>query len=312
MSSSVAAFPLLTVMATSAALQGLAILLTIWRLCYRISIRRFFWDDGWAATSMLCDMGFLISDWVRLKVCIRSHEASMIVYWVYAIGFECSVWTARMSILCSITRLMPSSKHSRRITLIFATLFALMWCGVVVQIVHKCDSGRSYLPSGAVMCPFSSVFDVYELAIDVVSDAILVVLPLRLLWDVKLPRQSQRRLILSSFSTSMAVSIISVFRTTCRLMKLTPLVFVSAELELVVCLVVCNLLVFATYIDRRLRKHEEDGNPETDDAHGDYPSQDSPVTSMHLTTVDLEDRGGFGTYVNWNMSPEDISALPAV
>ncbi|KAH7928865.1 hypothetical protein BV22DRAFT_1126223 [Leucogyrophana mollusca] len=307
MSSSATASAMLAVMATSTVLQALAILLTVWRLWYRVSIRRFAWDDGWAAASMLCDIGFLITDWFRLKGCIWSCKYSIFVYWVYSIGFECSIWAARMSILCSIMRLMAPSKRSRRISVICITLFALMWCGIVVQTVLKCGSGWFYGSTGAIWCPFSLVVDIYELAIDVVSDAILVALSLRLLWSVKLPHKSQRRMILCSFSTSMAVSFVSVFRTTVRLNHITFLVFIGAELELVVCLVVCNLLVLVTYIDCRLRRSEEDGSSDTEDTGGVYPTQDSPVTTR-LTTVDLDYYSGFVTRADGNMPPDDISA----
>ena len=65
---------------------------------------------------------------------------------------------------------------------------------------------------------------------DTVSDAILVALPFRLLWRVKLP-SNQRIMVLSVFSTSVLVSIISAVHTAYLIPLVTFVGGATAEME---------------------------------------------------------------------------------
>ncbi|KAH7905432.1 hypothetical protein BJ138DRAFT_1072762, partial [Hygrophoropsis aurantiaca] len=279
MGSSGAAFPVVAVMATGTTMQGLAILLTGWRLWYRLSIRRFGCDDAWALIAMVCGIMCPVADWVRFRA---PPERSMNGYWVSTITFACVVWAVRMSLLCSIARLMPPCKRTSHILAGITVFFALIFCGLLVQKIYKCRSGW-YYQSGTLTCPFSSIMAIYELAVDVVSDAILAALPLRILWTIKLRRKRQRKMVLTTFSSSIIISLVSTFRTTCRLMELPSLLLIGVQLELVSCHVVCSILVVVTYLDRRLGNGEE-SEEETSEHESDYPSQSY---SLHLTTVDL-------------------------
>ncbi|KAH7911733.1 hypothetical protein BJ138DRAFT_1149942 [Hygrophoropsis aurantiaca] len=275
------------VMATGTALQGFAILLTVWRLWYRLSMQRFWCDDGWALFAMVCGMICLIADWVIFRA---PPEESIIGDWVATITFICVIWAVRMSLLCTIARLMPPSKRCSHVLVGITALFALIFCGLLVQNIYRCLSGCYYLPSGTPSCPFYVIMAIYELTVDVLSDAILVALPLRILWAIKLRRKRHRKMVLTAFSSSIIISLVSIFRTTCRLMELPFLVLIGAELELASCHVVCSLLVVVTYLDRWLGN---DSCDEETSRHGsDCPSQEY---SMHLTTVDLERSSGYDT-----------------
>jgi hypothetical protein len=47
---------------------GLAVICTAFRLSYRWRIRRFWWDDGWAAFAMLIQLALLVAFWIRTDV----------------------------------------------------------------------------------------------------------------------------------------------------------------------------------------------------------------------------------------------------
>ena len=78
---------------------------------------------------------------------------------------------------------------------------------------------------------------------DCISDAALVILPLKLLWRVKLPRR-QRRMILCLFSSSAVISVFSLFHASSQLVGVANVEYVAFELE--VCLFyyrVCKRLI---------------------------------------------------------------------
>ncbi|KAH7915915.1 hypothetical protein BJ138DRAFT_825953 [Hygrophoropsis aurantiaca] len=286
MSSSGALSSTVAVMATGTALQGLAIFLTAWRLWYRLSTQRFWCDDAWALIAVVCGIMCRIAAWVR---CRPSYETSVVGYWIATITFVCVIWAVRMSLLCSIARLMPPSKRTSHVLAGIIVLFALMFCGLLVQNIFKCRSSWYYLPSGTLNCPYSDIMAIYELTIDVLSDVILVALPLRILWAIKLRHERHRKVVFTTFSSNIIISFVSIFRTTCRLKGLSFLVLIGSELQLVCCDVVCSLLVAVTYLDSRLGNGDE-SDEETSGRGSDCPSQ---RYSTHLTTVDLEQPSGY-------------------
>ncbi|KAH7926726.1 hypothetical protein BV22DRAFT_1032592 [Leucogyrophana mollusca] len=267
-------------------LQGIAILLTLFRLVHRLSIGRFWWDDAWAAVALLCGTACVVSSWMYIRT---FGKTSIVAYWVYVSTFNCLVWTVRMSILYSVTRLIHPSK-SRRISTSVSIIFALLWSGLMIWKAYICGHDLYWYNLAIISCPFTHASDIYQLATDVISDAILVILPLRMLWNVKLPVKRQRRMVLSIFSSSILVSFVSLFRAICRLLNKSLLAFITGEIEVTVCLFVCSLLVTATYLDRFLRNDEEAPGS---DATSAFDSHDRRrATTLYLTTVDLEHSGG--------------------
>ncbi|KAH7915927.1 hypothetical protein BJ138DRAFT_996759, partial [Hygrophoropsis aurantiaca] len=256
-------------------LQGIAILLTFWRLWYRLWIRKFGCDDAWAALASMCGLGCVVSGQVYLY---ESNKAPIFAFWVYLLAFPCVVWTVRMSILYSITRLIPSPTTSSRISRSFMALFLLLWGLLILQKAYKCGSNHCWYTSPSRTCQLPHIMYIYELGTDIISDFILVMLPLRMLWNIKFPGKTQRKLILSTFSASIVVSLVSVFRVVCRVMEIHSLIVTATEYEVISCLVVCNLLVAVTYLYRQFITGED-----SDSSTGSG--------SANLTTIDLENLG---------------------
>ncbi|KAH7907458.1 hypothetical protein BJ138DRAFT_970777, partial [Hygrophoropsis aurantiaca] len=267
-------------------LQCFAILLTFFRLWHRFSIQRFWWEDVWAAIAVLCSIASLVSSfWVHSQL-KASRDMSIFADWVYSIGFTCAVWAVRMSVLYSTIRLIPPAKTSRWIAISVTTLFVSLWGGIIVWKVYHCTPNLEWYDSPSRTCFMSRSSIFYEFATDVIADAILVALPLRMLWNIKLPQKQQRRMILCIFSSSMVVSFVSIFRAISRLSSNPSEVVPASNFEIAFCLIVCNLLVIVTYLYRRLRKNGEDNNIDTSTDIGTDPA--SPTTALHLTTIDLE------------------------
>jgi hypothetical protein len=68
------------------------------------------------------------------------------------------------------------------------------------------------------------------LSADCVSDAIIVSLALHLLWGINLPGM-ERKMILAALSTSIIVTIVSVFRAVCQLMHFRDILKIATDLE---------------------------------------------------------------------------------
>ncbi|KAG2157595.1 uncharacterized protein EDB93DRAFT_1123596 [Suillus bovinus] len=83
----------------------------------------------------------------------------------------------------------------------------------------------------------------------IISDVIIALLALHLLWGIKLPAK-ERMIVLAALSASIIVTIVSVFRAVCQLEHLGGILRIAIDLELAVSLVACNLSVATTYIYR--------------------------------------------------------------
>ncbi|KAG9309651.1 hypothetical protein JVU11DRAFT_10315 [Chiua virens] len=98
----------------------------------------------------------------------------------------------RMSLLYSIIRTMPTSSVLRKFSRILAVLFILCWATTIGLKIWRCPPSRiqtSPIKNNDPMCivGFPQSIVLVEVITDCISDTALVVLPLRLLWSVKLP-----------------------------------------------------------------------------------------------------------------------------
>ncbi|KAH7915179.1 hypothetical protein BJ138DRAFT_172412 [Hygrophoropsis aurantiaca] len=288
-------FTILRVITTILQLFGMS--LTLFRLWHRVSIRRFWWEDWWAALASFCGALCLISDWVHVTTSIP--KVSSISCWVYFFSFACTVWAVRMSLLFSVARLIYPEKNARRILMGGSIVFALLWGSIIFERAYICGSDLSWYNSPSRSCTLPASMDIYELVADVISDTILVILPLRLLWHIKLPTKSQRRMILCIFSSTIIISLASLFRAVNRLSRANFLVLTASELEVAFCLIVCNLLVAVTYFYRIFKRDHENGPSSVESDDYDYP-----IPTQYLTTIDL---GALESDVSEMSEPTSIS-----
>ncbi|KAH7902905.1 hypothetical protein BJ138DRAFT_1021382, partial [Hygrophoropsis aurantiaca] len=246
-------------------------------------------EDWWAALASFCGALSLISDWVHVTTSIP--KISIISCWVYFFSFACVIWYdplfflgkySPLSLLFSVAWLIYPEQNARRILLGVSPVFALLWGGIIIERAYICGPDLSWYNSPSGACTLPASMDIYELVTDVISDTILVILPLRLLWHIKLPTKSQRRMILYIFSSTIVISLVSLFRAISRLSHANYLVLTASELEVASCLIVCNLLVTVTYFYRIFRRDHENGPSSSE---SDY---DHPIPTQYLTTVDLE------------------------
>lgn len=237
-----------------------AICLTTFRLGFRYYIRRLWWDDFWAALSCCCTFVCLVATWMlaspldnpyiqtnTLGIAAQSRTTHVISWWMDVLFYTCSIWFARLSIVSSFIRIAPPS-CSRTAALAAAAFFVGMWLYIMLAKTIPCVIDRSWYNVAFIQCPIPEWVAISEVITDSLSDIILVCLPLRLLWRLRVP-SNQRTMIIAVFSSSILTSIISVIHTT-YIIPPTFIGGVTADVESAVSLIVCNLLVIVTFIYR--------------------------------------------------------------
>ncbi|KAG1736770.1 hypothetical protein EDB19DRAFT_1895986 [Suillus lakei] len=260
------------------------LVLTIFRLTYRIWLRKFWVEDAWAGVAFLCGLAALTSCWVYVEAV---GEEGIISFWVYSFAFPSAVWAVRQSILFSIVRIVYATQHLRRLILGLATLFLGLWAGLVAQKAWQYGHDTSwYQTTGKVHAFMSRPMVAFELMTDCLSDTILILLPLRVLWSLKLPKR-QKRMIFAIFSSSIIVTIISIFRGVCQIAKYTTVLGTATDFQTALSLLVCNLLVVVTFLYRIFGFTGADDGVSSDD--DDYTTR--ITTHEVFTTVDLDDPG---------------------
>ncbi|KAG1748950.1 uncharacterized protein EDB91DRAFT_824732 [Suillus paluster] len=287
-------------------IQVSAILLTILRLGYRARTQMFWVEDMWAAAALVCGVASLIAGWTYDYT---AGQWSIISFWVYSFAFPSAIWAVRQSILFSVARIFWSMRLLRLTAIIISVVFLVLYGALVTQKAWQYGHDLNWYhhpdKHGKVHAYLSHPMVIFELMTDFVSDAILVLLSLHLLWGVKLLAK-ERRMILATFSASIIVTIVSVFRSICQIMQLRSILRIATDSELAVSLIICNLLVATTYIyriiarrSRSVSESESKSESEIELSEVAAPALQSPVTldgTGLLTTIDL-------TNYSWDSQP---------
>ncbi|TFK50492.1 hypothetical protein OE88DRAFT_262180 [Heliocybe sulcata] len=191
-------------------IHPVAILCTAFRLVYRWRQRRFWWDDTLAGFSMLFDVVFFVVIWIRTFAYPGEPMRTKVVsYWIVSFGFTFVLWSARLSILLSIIRATPPVILLRKLEFAAVALFACIWVALVAQKAYKCgkeDTDWKTIVPWA-QCKLGKQVAITELVTDFVGDAILVYLPIQLLWQAHKLTPNHRTLLLIIFSGSMVTTI---------------------------------------------------------------------------------------------------------
>lgn len=259
-------------------IHPIALVSTAFRLGYRWRRKRFWWDDALAAASMVFDLVFLIAIWIRtdgpgVGPLVQPPGARIASYWIVSVTFTLILWSARISILLSIVRLVPPMMTMRRFTLLLLLVFPLITVGLLVQKIYHCASNLAWYHAPGLQCHLGRDVAIAELCTDVFADGTLVLIPLRLLWGVRLPRK-QRQLLFTVFCTSLVTTIVSIPHAIYVMGVAGLYEGITAHIEAGVSLVVANLLVITTYLYTVFR------NGENIDDYADAPT--APTMSVRI------------------------------
>ncbi|KAH0835720.1 hypothetical protein J3R83DRAFT_9542 [Lanmaoa asiatica] len=271
--------------------EALGLVLTAWRIYFRLKIGRFWWEDAWAAILFATSASWIITYWVASYT---NGLTFIVSTWIYFVGFTCIVALARMSVLFSIIRIIHGSPHLLKFAYACVAFFVAFWLIQVVEKTWQCALDPSWHYTIAAFCIVDKQIAVFEFTTDCISVSILVVLPLCMLWKVKLPRR-QRRMILSIFASSVVLAFAALFHTVGQILKIYIVMSAGWQIEIALSIIVCNLLVGVTYTYRFLLHDNGETTETTEDTSDDddfttelrHPTP-TPATTLPLTTIDLE------------------------
>ncbi|KAG2106620.1 uncharacterized protein F5147DRAFT_229527 [Suillus discolor] len=222
-----------TVLKYISILHIIAMLCTIFRLVYRGWMRHLWWEDAWAAFSLISDVICLLCIWIHTSISFPT--------WTFSVAFTSVVWAARMSMIFSIIRIASPSghKYQKWITYLITVSFAGMWAVVLVSKDSTC----------VFTCQKTMPVALLQLITDVVADVSLILAPL-LFWKNTGLSSNHKILILSPFGASLLITAITIPHSVMLLHSASETTLIIAHVKAALSLVVCNLLVIVTLIYR--------------------------------------------------------------
>ncbi|KAG2041895.1 hypothetical protein BDR03DRAFT_1089090 [Suillus americanus] len=252
------------------------IVLTSWRLWYKIIQQCWWWEDVWAAIALAATITSEVSVWIFSGTPMGSKpwDGPIIAYWLIMINFTIGLWSSRLSMICSIVRL-SSSTRIRTIARWAAAAFGAITIALLVHKCWFCARHHDWEKIAPLSCSLASSVAITQVIADFLSDMTLVVLPAQILHRVKLPR-NQRILILSVFSGSLITTLLSIVHAVFFIQADPILKILTAQLEasMAFSVIVCNLLPIITCLYKIFRSKD------LDLSHRRYSAG-----SMFLTTI---------------------------
>ncbi|KAJ8080214.1 hypothetical protein PM082_017044 [Marasmius tenuissimus] len=199
----------------STVLYVIALIVTAYRLCHRARIRRLSWDDGCAFIAALVALAQIICVWLLAGIndlfSVETPEfgrAHAGLYWTLSVSFTILVSFTRISLWLSIRRILVPSKLKVACSLLIAGTLVSSVTLIVVKAATCSYSGEARVRSSPILCPSNVRLFVmiFQSIVDISLSVLLVVIPIRALLAMELPR-SKRNLLISVFAGSIATLI---------------------------------------------------------------------------------------------------------
>ncbi|EDR01276.1 uncharacterized protein LACBIDRAFT_312140 [Laccaria bicolor S238N-H82] len=147
-----------------------------------------------------------------------------------------------------------------------AAIFVLTWVILTAQLLWTCEGKNADWGPGHLICVMPLRVAIVQLTTDTLSDVILIVAPLRLVWNIKLSRPQKIRII-TIFSSTIAMTIFSLNHACWLIVDGGGLSeALAAVIQNSVSLIVCNFSVIIAFIfqiaaeDARSSYHVEAGS----------------------------------------------------
>ncbi|EJF63843.1 hypothetical protein DICSQDRAFT_101936 [Dichomitus squalens LYAD-421 SS1] len=278
---------IVTIRILATLLPALGIMFTSLRLYYRWSRHHFGWDDGWAAFAIVCAFFLTAGAWTRSDTpktgpFHHGHHVRIIGYYMLNVAFTCVLWASRLSILCSIIRLIPYMMRLRNYAHVFSALFGIMWAALIIIKIVVCETDTAWKKTAGVQCVLGPAVAGIELATDFIADLILVVLPIRLLWRIKLST-ARRALLTGIFSASMFTTVVSIVHGVYVISRNRNAEGIWAHILASTAMIVCNLAVLVTWAMRAIGHRDDSELYSSNRIQGDPRSDAS--RAKDLTTL---------------------------
>ncbi|KAF5322893.1 hypothetical protein D9619_002199 [Psilocybe cf. subviscida] len=247
-------------------LHCVAIAVSAFRIWLRYRSSRVWWDDYLVVVPMLFDIFYCVT---LLAIPPPGPSLESIVkasnYWLSLFPSFTVAWLTRICFLLLLARLFPPRHIYRRITLGLTAIFSLTYLTLIALSVPRCDGVHLVPPPGSLgkrckMAQKISARLVFGLTTDLLSDLILVVWPLLMLYRVKLSRPKDRPLVIVSLGCSIFTFLLIVAIVVFSWGPITIdnnyyiVVCMLAHMTAAVSLIACNMPVVACAAYRALQR----------------------------------------------------------
>jgi len=219
----------------SATLYGLSVIVVVCRLYLRFRTRLWFWDDTLVLIAVVA-MSLFIAGLFLLGL---GPEGAYHSRYPLILGYYIPIWFARLSILCTIIRLAPNPR-TRNALCAAVLLFALECIFLIVEEVRP-TAMTTFQEWSRLALDWKQpdYISISQIITAIVSDALLVFLPLWILHSVKIEPALRSRLLvafcISIITTAAGIVHVAVSVTIGGIPSL-----LCAALEIFVALFVCN------------------------------------------------------------------------
>ncbi|EJU00109.1 hypothetical protein DACRYDRAFT_109529 [Dacryopinax primogenitus] len=232
----------------------LAWLVTTVRLIDRKVYRRLWWDEAFAALSMISLILVFAAYWSRNAPAFpESRSLRLGLYFVLALGFPSAVWMARYSILFTVIRVAPT-ENAQRLLFGVAAAFGVCYVILFAQVFWTCLANPDGWMQDDVntQCPLGREVAIAQLITDILSDVTLISIPIYLLRRASIREGSRIRLV-AVFTSSIFISFVSLVHAAFILEDDPVKEALLAFIEMSVSLLVCNIAVIVTIVMRYLK-----------------------------------------------------------
>ncbi|KAJ7651150.1 hypothetical protein FB45DRAFT_1018503 [Roridomyces roridus] len=243
-------------------LPPFACLVTFFRLYLRARHGKLWYDDLWAFLSAIFSIILVLALMLHLEDTkhhyLPNQRSKIIIYYFASESYVAATWAARISILFTVIRLSMGGMRALLYTV--AVLFYITWAILLAQTIWVCEKEPGWKQSVIGQCALGKSVGIAQIITDVISDAILIIAPLRLLWGVRLQRALKLRL-MAVFTTSAITTVVSLYHdiTVLRIGGIPEVI--AATIQVAVGLLVANLTVVTAFAFRLAAEDPKDRTP---------------------------------------------------
>ncbi|PPQ97105.1 hypothetical protein CVT26_001010 [Gymnopilus dilepis] len=283
-------------------LQIFAMFATSWRLWFRYNRRRLWVDDYTVIPALVMDMLNTLAIWfVWVETETNAQlERQQALTWLVSIPWYSLIWSTRISMALTITRIYPAWGTIRRCARTAALAFAILYVGVMAwQFTTSCSSVNDSFAAPTFILFSDCNSERYSLTIiefifDIGASLFLVAFPIVVLTNVMITRGQKLLTIaflLSSLFCFLCTSLYCAFTYSPSISGPGRELVVSmlSELETVVSLLACNTVAVVTFLYRNdLRPGAIDDSIEwkkSNHVHHKEAKRPSSTTSFALKSI---------------------------
>ncbi|KAF9054126.1 hypothetical protein BJ165DRAFT_1522689 [Panaeolus papilionaceus] len=260
--------PLTAAFALTGTFYALAFLTTFIRLYHRVQIRKFWWDDFWAAFGLISGILTCVL-WLGVQKIMNPKQSFATRYFGVTgmfVAYTHSLWCTKLSVAVTIVRLLGDGKL-RIVSKFVAFLFGVAGVTLIFQKAFICGFHFRTIP----ICHIPVWTGYLELSFDLTGDVWLIFAPLYVLHNTHLAGV-HRRLLIAIFSCGIFVTAASIARAYFIFTGQNLMMGVIGHLQVAISLITCNLLVLVTYIYRKVNRN----------SHGSIERSTAPTESSNV------------------------------